>query len=300
MLKVVIPENLNKEIDELSLLIEKFKNGEIDKTELKVHRVPFGIYEQRKSNTYMIRVRCTAGIITPLQLELLSWVSQQYGGNAVHITTRQEVQIHDIAIDSLIPVIKSLKYAGLSSRGGGGNTVRNIVASVDSGIDPDEVFDISPYAIALTSRFVSESDSWGLPRKFKLAFSNSPEDTAGATITDLGFIAVIKDGRKGFKVYCAGGMGAKSAQGKLLFEFIPENDVYLVAEGMKLLFNKFGNRKNRHAARIRFLWEKTGGDEFKKLLVPLLICDILLLPFSLRKTIISRWDLVTCSGIIFC
>jgi sulfite reductase (ferredoxin) len=139
------------------------------------------------------------------------------------------------------------------------------MVSPDAGVSPEEVFDPSPYAFALTSRLISEADSWVLPRKFKITFSNSGKDTAYAQFNDLGFVASIKGAVKGFKVYVAGGMGSKPEVAHLLHEFIPWSDTYVVAEAAKRLFDKHGNRKNKHAARLRFLWNQLGEARFREL-----------------------------------
>ena len=259
-----LPLELGGEINQLEELIRKFKAGEISATELKSHRVPFGVYEQRQADTYMVRIRCAGGFVTPQQLENISAIAQQYGINDLHITSRQELQIHYVKLDDIITVMRRLKEIGLSTRGGGGNTVRNIAASDDAGIDPQEIFDVSLYVSALTTRMIAEGDSWNLPRKFKIAFSGSAEDKGYATVSDLGFIAKIKDGKKGFRVYAAGGLGAKSAEGKLLLDFVEAGEVYPVTEALKNVFFKYGNRRNKHAARLRFLWQNLGEDEFKK------------------------------------
>ncbi|MFB3812503.1 MAG: sulfurtransferase TusA family protein [Terriglobales bacterium] len=260
-----IPASLPAELDELELLVRQHLNGELDAASLKARRVPFGCYEQRKDGTYMVRIRCTGGALTPMQLHAIATLSGQFGGDSIHITTRQEFQIHDLALENVVPVMRHLLAAGLATRGGGGNTIRNIMVSPDAGVGTDEVFDPSPYAFALTSRLIAEPDSWVLPRKFKIAFSNSPKDTAYAQFNDLGFIATVRDGVQGFKVYIAGGMGAKPEVAHLLHEFIPAGDVYVVAAAAKRLFDKHGNRKNKHAARLRFLWNQLGGPRFREL-----------------------------------
>lgn len=259
-----LPDELDAEIDQLEELIRKFKAGEISATELKAHRVPFGVYEQRQADTYMARIRCAGGFVTPQQLEGVSLIAQQYGISDLHITSRQELQIHYVKLDDIVTVMRRLKEIGLSTRGCGGNTVRNITAQDDAGIDPQEEFDVFSYASVLTTRMIAEGDSWNLPRKFKIAFSGSAEDKGYATLSDVGFIAKIKDGIKGFRVYAAGGLGAKSAEGKLLLDFVEAGEVYPVAEALKNVFFKYGNRRNKHVARLRFLWQNLGEEEFKK------------------------------------
>jgi sulfite reductase (ferredoxin) len=260
-----IPDNLASELEELDSYIARFKSGEIDAATLKVRRVPFGCYEQRQDGTYMVRIRTTGGALTPQQLQTIAELSARYGSEAIHITTRQEFQIHDVDLDNVLPIMRALLLAGLASRGGGGNTVRNILVSPDAGVSPDEVFDPSPYAFALTSRLIAESDSWLLPRKYKIAFSNSAADSSYAEFNDLGLITQIRNGEKGFRVYVAGGLGTKPEVGHLLHDFISAGDVYIVATAIKRLFDQHGNRKNRHAARLRFLWNTLGGKRFREL-----------------------------------
>ncbi len=259
-----VPLQLESEIAGLEELINKYKRGDISAAELKAHRVPFGVYEQRQADTYMVRIRCAGGFITPVQLEEVSAITLEYGIKDLHITSRQELQIHYVKLDDIVSIMRRLLAIGLSTRGGGGNTVRNIAAQVDAGIDPKEEFDVSPYALALTTRLIAENDSWNLPRKFKVAFSGSAEDKGYATLSDVGFIAKIKDGKKGFKVYAAGGLGAKSAIGKPILDFIDASEVYSAAKALKNVFFKYGNRRNKHAARLRFLWASLGEEEFKK------------------------------------
>ena len=260
-----VPENLASELEELDSYIERYRSGEIEAATLKVRRVPFGCYEQRTDGTYMVRIRTTGGALTPRQLRTIAEVSAHYGNPAIHVTTRQEFQIHDIALENILPVMRELLQVGLAARGGGGNTVRNVLVSPDAGVGLDEVFDPSPYAFALTSRLIAEPDSWMLPRKFKIAFSNSTADTSYAEFNDLGFVAQLRDGAKGFRVFAAGGLGTKPEVGHLLHDFIPAADVYAGTTAIKRLFDKHGNRKNRHAARLRFLWNSLGEARFREL-----------------------------------
>jgi sulfite reductase (ferredoxin) len=260
-----IPANLASELEELDSYIKQHLAGELDAASLKVRRVPFGCYEQRRDGSYMVRIRTTGGALTPVQFAAMAEIASRYGSPSIHITTRQEFQIHDIAIEHVIPSMRDLLRVGLAARGGGGNTVRNILVSPGAGVDPDEVFDPSPCAFALTTRLIAEADSWILPRKFKIGFSNSGTDTSYARFNDLGFIAQLRDGQPGFRVYVAGGLGTKPQVGHLLDDFIPIDDVYAVTAAVKQLFDQYGNRKNRNAARLRFLWNSLGEARFRQL-----------------------------------
>ena len=257
-----LPQQLEMEMAELEKKIQDAISGRMKLEELKSHRVPFGVYEQRKCHTYMMRMRCPGGAVTPRQLRTAAQLAQKFGSATLHITTRQELQLHDILLHNIIPIMRTLKDAGLATRGGGGNTVRNITASPSAGADPGEPFDVSPHVFALTSRLLAEANSWLLPRKFKIAFSNTENDTELAAFQDVGFVATRKEGRPGFIVYLAGGLGAKPALGQLVHDFLPAEEVYVAAEAVKRLFNRHGNRRNKHRNRLRFLWEDMGEQAF--------------------------------------
>lgn len=260
-----IPATLWGEVDELELYVQQHLAGRLDAASLKARRVPFGCYEQRKDGAYMLRIRTPGGALTPSQLRTIATLSNRYGAGHFHVTTRQEFQIHDLTLEDVVPVMRELLNAGLATRGGGGNTVRNIILSPDAGVSPNEAFDPSPYAFALTSRLIAQPNSWTLPRKFKIAFSNSAKDSSYARFNDLGFVVATQDGALGFRVYAAGGMGTKPEVGHLLHAFIAAEDVYFVAEAAKRAFDKHGNRKNKNTARLRFLWNQLGGDRFRQL-----------------------------------
>lgn len=258
-------DTLTAEQDQFEIDLDEFSKGHIDPVKFKAIRVAHGVYEQRQDHTYMIRIRCAAGGITPEQLKKTSELAELYGGGEVHFTTRQEVQVHEVTIQNIMNVIRGLHEVGLSSRGGGGNTIRNILTSADSGISKNEVFDVDPYAIELTTRLINEPDSWNLPRKFKIAMSNGPDDTSYTQATCLGYVAKMKDGQKGFEVHCAGGMGVKPMVGHLLLDWIPDTQTYHVARAIKTMFDKHGNRRNRNQNRIKFLWKKLDREEFVRL-----------------------------------
>jgi sulfite reductase (ferredoxin) len=258
-----LPDSLDKDIAEYARLVKGYLNGTIDKAQLKAFRVPMGIYEQRENEKYMMRFVIPGGDLSPMQLYALAEIAKKYSPSDLHITTRGDMQLHGINLPDTIVIIKKLRTIGLTTRGGGGNTVRNILIDYLSGLDPEEAFDVAPYAQELASRLISEPDSFTLPRKFKIAFSSSPEDRGKATVNDLGFIAETdKNGNRGFKVYIGGGMGLKPRTGIVLFDFAPDTEVYNIAKAAKDFFNKYGNRKNKHAARLRFVLSKLGENDF--------------------------------------
>jgi sulfite reductase (ferredoxin) len=259
------PANLQTELDGLQSTVEQFKAGAISESQFRSLRVPAGVYEQRENGTYMLRVRFPAGGVLPRHLRRLGEVSAKFGNGLLHVTTRQEFQIHRVPLDAILPALRSLAEAGLSTKGGGGNTVRNVTACVDSGVCPGEIFDVTPYAVAVTERLLADPLSLQLPRKYKIAFAACSRDCAGATVHDVGFIARKQDGQEGFAVYVAGGLGGKSRPASLLHEFVPAQDAFVVAETVKRVFDKNGDRRNKHLARLRFLVEKIGLPKFREL-----------------------------------
>lgn len=258
------PKTLLDEISKFEQQIKDFRSGILHPTEFKGLRVAFGVYEQRKEETFMIRIRCSGGGITPKQLLRAAELGEKYGNAHVHVTTRQEIQLHYVNLEDVTTVMRELDKVGLSTRGGGGNTVRNIMASYNSGVSKEEVFDVEPYVVALSTRLISEPDSWNMPRKFKLTFSSSAEDNANATLQDLGFIAKIENGVEGFEVWTAGGMGIVPSIGKKLLDWIPGEDLYRVVKAMKNMFHKHGDRVNKTRNRLRFLWKELTGDIYKQ------------------------------------
>jgi sulfite reductase (ferredoxin) len=260
-------QTLNENIHRFENDLAEFLAGDLHATAFRAKRVKMGIYQERGYQTYMCRIRCGGNLVTPTQLSKIAALSKRYGNSRVHVTTRGEIQIHRISLNHTITIIRELATVGLTTKGGGGHTIRNICANHDSGINPNELFDVQPYAIALTSRLIAEADSFELPRKLKTSFSSLADDGANCSVQDLGFIANIDEyGQKGFKVYVGGGLGFRPKLGILLHDFILENKVYHVARSIKNVFHTYGNRRNNHHSRIRFLiHDDLGEEKFREL-----------------------------------
>lgn len=245
--------------------VEKFLQGETSPVAFRAYRVPMGIYEQRTAGTYMVRIRIGAGRILPFQLERVAELSKTHGNGIVHVTTRQDIQIHQVRIEETPDVLEGLLEVGLSSRGGGGNTVRNVAACPRAGVCPEEEFDVAPYAIATAEYLLADRSSFNLPRKYKIAFSGCPTDCAFASVADLGFFAHTKDNVRGFSVYAAGGLGSNPAVAVKIEDFIETGEIFEVAEAIKRLFDQYGDRANKHKARLRYVLARLGAEEFVRL-----------------------------------
>jgi len=260
-----LPETITDDLDRFKEEVEQFRSGTSSFAEFRTFRVPQGVYEQREEGIFMLRVRLAAGAALPHQMRTLATVSRAYGDGILHATTRQDIQVHHVPIENIHPALVELCDAGLSTKGGGGNTVRNITACYDAGICAAEAFDVAPYAVGLTEFMLPDPINYQLPRKYKIAFSGCPDDCAGATVNDLGCIAKKRGNEMGFAVYVAGGLGARSRVGKPFEEFVPADEIHFVAEAIKRLFDKHGNRKDKHKARLRFLMEQIGMERFREL-----------------------------------
>jgi sulfite reductase (ferredoxin) len=260
-----IPESVKEDTLAYRGQVQKFLQGQTSPVAFRAYRVPMGIYEQRAAGRYMVRIRIGAGLVLPYQLERIAELSKTYGNGIIHVTTRQDIQIHEVNIEDTPDVLESLLEAGLSPRGGGGNTVRNITACPRAGVCPKEEFDVAPYAIAVAEYLLQFKSSYNLPRKYKIVFSGCSNDCAFASVADLGFYAHQKDGVKGFAVYAGGGLGSNPAVAVKVEDFIADNEILEVAEAIKRLFDKHGDRSNKHKARLRYVVARIGTEEFVKL-----------------------------------
>ncbi len=210
----------------------------------------------------MIRVRITGGNLLIDQLKVLSEIAQNHECNFFHLSTRQTVQIQGIPVTSLNDVVDQMVQSGLFFRGGGGNTYRNIACSPETTFDQNAVFDVLPYVTQVQDYVFKYDNAYTLPRKFKISISCSDEDSSMATMQDLGFIAKIEDGKRGFKVYIGGGMGRDSKIAVQVIDFLPEGQILTVVKAVIDLFHAEGNREKRHLARLRHLRTALGDEAF--------------------------------------
>jgi sulfite reductase (ferredoxin) len=260
-----IPESVKEDTLGYRSRVKKFIDGQTSPVAFRAYRVPMGIYEQRTVGKFMVRIRIGAGLVLPHQLERITQLSKTYGDGIIHVTTRQDIQIHEVDIEDTPDVLEGLLEGGLSPRGGGGNTVRNVTACPEAGVCPEEEFDVAPYSIAAAEYLLQDRSSFNLPRKYKLVFSGCSKDCAFASVADLGFFAHINNGVKGFSVYAAGGLGSNPAVAAKIEDFIEAEEIFEVAEAIKKLFDKYGDRANKHKARLRYVLARVGIEEFVKL-----------------------------------
>ncbi|MCZ8230284.1 HEPN domain-containing protein [Flavobacterium sp.] len=256
---------VQKDIIDLERKIALFRDGKIDDERFRSLRLARGVYGQRQEGVQMIRIKLPFGKVTSEQLHRICKVSEEYSTGRLHITTRQDIQIHYVSLDRTPQLWAELEKDDVTLREACGNTVRNITASETAGIDPDEPFDVSPYAHALFEFFLRNPVCQEMGRKFKMSFSSSDKDTALSYLHDLGFIPKIVDGQKGFKVLFGGGLGSQPSHAELLSEFIPANQIIPTTEGILRIFDRHGERAKRLKARMKFLVKEIGKEEFLRL-----------------------------------
>ncbi len=256
---------VEKDIIELAKKIELFNNGKIDEEKFRSLRLARGIYGQRQEGVQMIRIKLPYGKVMSNQLRRISDVSDAYSRGRLHITTRQDIQIHYVDINKTPELWAQLDKDDVTIREACGNTVRNVTASELAGIDINEPFDVSPYADALYRFFLRNPICQEMGRKFKVSFSSSDEDTGLSYMHDLGFIAKIENGIRGFKVMLGGGLGSQPRHADTFYDFLPSNKIIPLMEGVLRVFDRYGERKSRSKARIKFLLKDIGLDAFKVL-----------------------------------
>jgi len=256
-----LPKKIKDDILKYKDNLEKFLRGELKDSFFRGVRVPWGYYSQRGGKLLMARLRIPAGILTPSQLKAIGYAAKKFANGKLHITTRQDIQIHNVPYQNSIKIIEYLKDFNISPRGGGGNTVRNITACYLSGICPYEKFEVYKITWGLSEYLLSLDEAYNLPRKYKVAFSGCERDCAGAGVNDVGFVAL----NDGFKVIAGGGMGAKSAIGKILAQNVKEEDIGYIVKSIMNVFNKYADRKNKHHNRLRFLIQDIGWERFIEL-----------------------------------
>lgn len=256
---------VQKEIIDLERKIALFKDGKIDDERFRSLRLARGVYGQRQEGVQMIRIKLPFGKVTSEQLVRITKVSDEYSTGRLHITTRQDIQIHYVSLDRTPELWANLAKDDITLREACGNTVRNITASELAGVDVDEPFDVSPYAHAVFQFFLRNPICQEMGRKFKMSFSSSDKDTALSYLHDLGFIPKIVNGERGFKVMLGGGLGSQPHHAELLSEFIPVNQIIPTTEGVLRVFDRHGERAKRLKARMKFLIKDIGRDEFLRL-----------------------------------
>ncbi len=256
------------DIVEFVTVLERFERGEIGPDEWRAFRLVRGTYAQRQEgDVQMLRVKIPQGMLDGPQLRALAEVADSYSRGFGHITTRQNLQLHFLRLHDVEPAMRRLAAAGLTTREACGNSVRNVTACPYAGVAADEVFDVTPYAEALTRYLLRHPLSSTLPRKFKIAFEGCPEDHAVSAINDIGWRAAMRTNghgpERGFRVTVGGGTALRCASGRLLFDFLPAGEILAVAEAVLRVYHRLGDYKHRQRNRLKYLIDAMGWEAWR-------------------------------------
>ena len=245
-------------------LRQEIQTGPTDAT--KGIRVGHGIYSLRgKAGQYIIRIRIPAGVLTTDQLETVAALTEQSGWEAgAHLTTRQGIEIAGLPAVEIPAALEQLEDAGLTTLRTGGPFVRGVVACPFSGVARDEIFDVTPFALAVDRYFREHADFQKLPRKIKISFDGCAHDHVRTLVSDIGVRAVRQDGAKGFRITIGGGLGASPKTALVLEEFVPAEKLFGSLEAVLRVFNQHGYRDNRARARLKWLLADWGIEKFRE------------------------------------
>ncbi len=248
-------------------MVKKFLSGEVGQETFQRFRLQHGIYGQRQDGVQMVRIKIPLGMLNSEQLECIAELAETIAHNNGHITTRQDIQIHYVALANTPDMMRKLSAVGLTTREACGNTVRNVTASPSAGVDPQEAFDVTPYAHAVAYHLIRNPVNQNLPRKFKIAFDGGGVMTALPMLHDLGVVARIENGKRGFRVFVGGGLGSSPRIAKVLHDFLPAEELTAWTIALLQVFDRYGERKVRSKARMKFLIDKLGFEKFREEIV---------------------------------
>jgi sulfite reductase (ferredoxin) len=251
-----------KDIIDLEKKIHAFNNDNIDGEKFRSLRLARGVYGQRQSGVQMIRIKLPMGRFKAKQLRRMAEVSDTYSNGNLHITTRQDIQLHYVSLEDTPELWATLEKDQITLREACGNTVRNVTASIWAGVDTKEAFDVTPYAESFFEYFLRNPLCQDLGRKIKVAFSSSSNDQTMTFVHDLGFIPVLQNQKRGFKVVLGGGIGAQPEAAHEVLSFLEEDQLIPFSEAVIRVFEKYGERNRRNKARMKFLVKELGIELF--------------------------------------
>ena len=258
---------LEKETDNFANKVKLYRQGKLSDDDFRRFRLQHGAYGSRLRPDYsMIRIKVPGGEITPEQLEKIANLSEAFSIGSAHVSTRQNIQLHWVQLEDVSEVMRGLVEVGLTTREACGNTVRNVMCSHFAGVCPEEVFDPTPYSMALAKFLLRNPLCQNLPRKFKINFGCCSKHGL-VRIADIGLIPDLRDGKRGFRIYLGGGLGAASFIGHLLEEFTPEEQVLSTCMATIRLFDRLGNRDNMARNRMRYLVNEISWEKFQKMVL---------------------------------
>lgn len=256
-----------EETETFAQKVKLFRQRMLSDDDFRRFRLQQGAYGSRLQLNYsMVRIKVPSGEVTPDQLQKIASLSEAFSIGSAHVSTRQNIQLHWVQLEDVSEVMRGLVEVGLTTREACGNTVRNVMCSHFAGVCPEEEFDATPYAKAIARFFIRNPMCQNLPRKFKINFACCAAHGL-VRVADIGLIPVISNGKRGFKVYLGGGLGAASFIGHLLEDFTTEDKLLVTCMATIRVFDRYGNRENMARNRMRYLVHETGWNKFQKMIL---------------------------------
>ncbi|MDE0123901.1 MAG: nitrite/sulfite reductase [Bryobacterales bacterium] len=261
-----LPPDVRKEIDVYETELRRVQADLVDDKLFTEFRLRHGVYGQRQDRVQMQRIKIPMGRMSADQLVVLADIAEEYAVGVLHVTTRQDFQCHFIDINDTPNLMRRLAAVGITTREACGNVIRNVTCCPHAGVCCDEVFDVTPHAHAMTYFMLRHSDAQNFGRKFKISYSGCESHSCGlGRMHDIGAVARVRDGVQGFQVLVGGGLGALPHQAKVYSEFLPASEMLPLAQAISRVFAKFGEKRIRAKARMKFLIAKQGIDKFRRL-----------------------------------
>ena len=261
-----LPPDIREEIDVFETELRRVQAGLVDDKLFTEFRLRHGVYGQRQDRVQMQRIKIPMGRLTADQLVALADIAEEYAVGVLHVTTRQDFQCHFVDINDTPNLMRRLAAVGITTREACGNVIRNVTCCPQAGVCCDEAFDVAPHAHAMAYFMLRHSDAQNFGRKFKISYSGCEGHACGlGRMHDIGAVARVRDGVEGFQVLVGGGLGSLPHQAKVYSEFVPAGEMLPLAQAISRVFARFGEKKNRAKARMKFLIAKQGIDEFRRL-----------------------------------
>lgn len=247
--------------------IKKYRAGELGETKMQKFRLQFGTYAQRQEGVQMQRIKIPGGYLNADQLTRLADTADRYASGFIHFTTREDAQLYYLQLEDAPALLRELAEVGITTREACGNTVRNITACYRAGVAHDEVFNVYPYAQALFKFLLRNKHNQNMGRKMKFAFEGCADDHSALAFHDLGFHAVVREEngqvQRGFRVYVGGGMGSGPHVAHIYSDFLPVEELFNFTTAVIRIFDRYGERKQRMKARMKFLVQAMGWEKFR-------------------------------------
>lgn len=242
--------------------IERYRAGTISNDEFRPIRLSYGLYYQLHHTSHLQRIKLPGGWVTREQAECLASLADDFGRGVLHITTRQDVQLHWVPLEAVMDMYRRLHEVGITTRGACADTVRNVTGCYHAGTLPDEPFDVTPYLFAVHEYFLFHPLNLTLPRKFKIAVASCAADCVQGPVNDIGLYPTVKDGELGFRVLAGGGLGSQPFLAVPVRDFVRAADLLVLVESIVRVHHRLGERKNRYRARLKYVVKNLGVDGF--------------------------------------